>query len=294
MKILVYGAKSTVGRQFVYELTKAGNQVSTLYSVTEAQELSKHNSNKEGIFFEKEFLEFDLMFVLVQYENWDITLLKVAQYRNLKTIFVGDVLNMQETEQMMKILYPNREVAFSFYDMGMLYDNGKKRKKNKKTYFVIGGRNGSVSVELHRDLKKIFGDNNCKLVWENHMEEWVLRHISYSLPYLIGNLQKKEKWKDYSTISCLTRDATKEINRMLNLEGYHIGCYRKEDVDRFYSVKYIEFVYTIWNKIRKTKRNEDDIIYDIKAQVDRIEKIKKRVDIVMPAWDCLVMLMRKS
>lgn len=299
MRVLVLGA-GVLGSYLAHSLIKAGNDVTMLARGKRYEQLNdkglvikhyfqnKTTVDKLNVISElkKDHL-YDLVFVVMKYNQFSSVFLTLANNISENIIFVGNNANPKRMEaEIQKLSKSKKKIGFGFQtSAGMREDSGRVVSIHGKGNVIFGNLNGDLS--LQETVKKAFGIH-YKVTIEKDIEAWLLTHYVFILPvnsllYINDfNTQKISKSKvDLNKMIEATNEGLKVlkahgVNITPALQGKLISDYKK----LYYFAMKIYFKLPM-NKI--VSGSFDEIV----ALYNDFEKLKSNTNVNIKNWNDL-------
>lgn len=305
MRILVCGA-GVIGCELAHELCKNGNDVTIL-----ARGSWKRSIDKNGLVI-RHYVQFrttidrvktietlgvndnyDLIFVVMQYSQVLDIITKLAKNISRYIVLIGN--NMSPAycrKQIYNQSLTEKEIAFGFQGTGGRRENDRVISMHfKKVVMTVGGLIGHLTTEFKRSITMAFVKTAYQLIWEQHMEGWLLSHVAHILPtaYICYSLDCNLKRASKEKIS-MAIEAVVEAHKMLKKLGYPIRPdgeeetfverRKKKEIMLYLMVKTPAGKFVISNHCANA-------IGEMTALDREFEKLKRKSGISMPAWDKL-------
>ena len=194
MKILVYGA-GVIGCELAHMLVRAGKHVTVL-----ARGEWKGTLEHSGIVI-RHYAQFtttvdrvhvvdtlpsqdiyDLIFVVMQYNQFPEALPVVARNRSRYVVLVGNNPDAETALQTLISIDPHKEVAFGFQSTGGRREDGRVVSVHAGVGMTVGAYCGHLSTEFQKRIKKAFHGAKYRLSWELNMNAWLKCHLALILP----------------------------------------------------------------------------------------------------------------
>ncbi|MGG4142289.1 2-dehydropantoate 2-reductase N-terminal domain-containing protein [Paenibacillus algorifonticola] len=188
MKILVYGA-GVLGSYLAHVLVQGGNDVTVLARGSRAEELSEDGLVIRHYFQRKTTVDkvkviqalpaddsYDLIFVVMNYNNFPEVLPILAKNKSSHIVFVGNNPTASTTEQeLLENSLPDKKVAFGFQLSGGRREKGRMICVRGGGQMVLGSLNGPVPF---KDLiDKAFAAVKYKIDYHEQIDAWLKSHI---------------------------------------------------------------------------------------------------------------------
>lgn len=237
MRILVYGA-GVIGCELAHELCKGENDVTILArgnwkgSIDKNGLVIRHYGQLHTTIDRVKTIEtlkmddnYDLIFVVMQYNQILEIIPQLAQNISRYIVLIGN--NMSPAyckEQICNQSPTKKEIAFGFQGTGGRKENDKVISMHfNKVEMTIGGLTEHLTTEFKRSIIMAFGKTAYGLIWEQHMEGWLLSHVAHILPtaYICYSLDCNLKRASKEQINIVV-EAVAEAHKMLKKLGYPI------------------------------------------------------------------------
>lgn len=305
MRILVYGA-GVIGCELAHELCKGENDVTIL-----ARGNWKRSIDKNGLVIRHygqlrttidcvktiETLEaddnYDLIFVVMQYNQVLEIIPKLARNISRYIVLVGNNMNPAYCrEQICNQSHTEKEIAFGFQGTGGYKENDRVVSMHfYRLIMTVGGLTEHLTTEFKKSLITAFGKTAYRLIWEQHMEGWLLSHVAHILPtaYICYSLDCNLRRASKVQIS-LVVNAVAEAHEMLKKLEYPIRPDCEEEAFAENRKKKQRMLYLMV----KTPAGKFVIsnhcanaVGEITALDWKFEELKRKAGMSMPAWDKL-------
>lgn len=193
MRVLVLGV-GVLGSYLAHSLLKAGNDVTILARGKRYEQLSDNGLVIKHYFQKKTTVDrinviselkkddiYDLIFVVMKYNQLPSALLTIANNLSENIILIGNNANPKRTEaDIQKLSKSKKNIGFGFQtSAGIREDSGRVISIHGKGNITFGDLNGDLSLE--ETVKKAFG-THYKVTIEKDIEAWLLTHYVFILP----------------------------------------------------------------------------------------------------------------
>ena len=305
VRILVYGA-GVIGCELAHELCKSENDVTIL-----ARGNWKRSLDKNGLVIRHygqfrttidcvktiETLDvdynYDLIFVVMQYNQVLEIIPKLARNISRYIVLVGNNMNPAYCrEQICNQSHTEKEIAFGFQGSGGYKENDRVISMHfNRLIMTLGGLTEHLTTEFKRNIIMAFEKTVYKLIWEQHMEGWLLSHVAHILPtaYICYSLDCNLKRARKEKIS-MAVEAVAEAHKMLKKLGYPI---RPDGEEEAYVEKRKKKQRMLYLMVKTPagkfviSNHCANAICEMTALDREFEKLKRKSGMSMPAWDKL-------
>ena len=193
MRVLVLGA-GVLGSYLAHSLIKAGNDVTMLARGKRYEQLNDKNLVIKHYFQKRTTVDildviselkeddlYDLIFVVMKYNQFSSVFLTLANNISENIVLVGNNANPKRMESEIKSLSKSKKkIGFGFQtSAGMREDSGRVVSIHGKGNVMFGDLNGDLS--LQETVKKAFG-THYKVKIERDIAAWLLTHYVFILP----------------------------------------------------------------------------------------------------------------
>lgn len=299
MRVLVLGP-GVLGSYLAHSLLKAGNDVTILARGKRYEQLSdnglviKHYFQKKttvdriNVISElKKDVIYDLIFVVIKYNQLPSALLTIANNLSENIILIGNNANPKRTEaDIQKLSKSKKNIGFGFQtSAGIREDSGRVISIHGKGNITFGDLNGDLSLE--ETVKKAFG-THYKVTIEKDIEAWLLTHYVFILPMnsllYINDFNAKKISKSNVSLNKMV-EATNEGLKVLKENGIDII---PRSLGKLIS-DYKKLYYLLMKIYFKLPMNKfvsggfDEIV----ALYNDFEKLKNNANINMNNWNNL-------
>lgn len=236
MRVLVLGP-GVLGSYLAHSLLKAGNDVTILARGKRYEQLSDNGLVIKHYFQKKTTVDrinviselkkddiYDLIFVVMKYNQLPSALLTIANNLSENIILIGNNANPKRTEaDIQKLSKSKKNIGFGFQtSAGIREDSGRVLSIHGKGNITLGDLNGDLS--LQQTVKKVFG-THYKVTIEKDIKAWLLTHYVFILPmnsllYINDFNAKKISKSNVSLIKMV--EATNEGLKVLKENGIDI------------------------------------------------------------------------
>lgn len=236
MRVLVLGP-GVLGSYLAHSLLKAGNDVTILARGKRYEQLSDNGLVIKHYFQKKTTVDrinviselkkddiYDLIFVVMKYNQLPSALLTIANNLSENIILIGNNANPKRTEaDIQKLSKSKKNIGFGFQtSAGIREDSGRVLSIHGKGNITFGDLNGDLSLE--ETVKKAFG-THCKVTIEKDIEAWLLTHYVFILPMnsllYINDFNAKKISKSNVSLNKMV-EATNEGLKVLKENGIDI------------------------------------------------------------------------
>lgn len=295
MRVLVLGP-GVLGSYLAHSLLKAGNDVTILARGKRYEQLSDNGLVIKHYFQKKTTVDrinviselkkddiYDLIFVVMKYNQLPSALLTIANNLSENIILIGNNANPKRTEaDIQKLSKSKKNIGFGFQtSAGIREDSGRVISIHGKGNITFGDLNGDLSLE--ETVKKAFG-THYKVTIEKDIEAWLLTHYVFILPMnsllYINDFNAKKISKSNVSLNKMV-EATNEGLEVLKENGVDIiprslgklisdykklyyllmKIYFKLPMNKFVSGGFDEIV-ALYNDFKKLKNNANINIYN--------------------------------
>lgn len=299
MRVLVLGP-GVLGSYLAHSLLKAGNDVTILARGKRYEQLSDNGLVIKHYFQKKTTVDrinviselkkddiYDLIFVVMKYNQLPSALLTIANNLSENIILIGNNANPKRTEaDIQKLSKSKKNIGFGFQtSAGIREDSGRVLSIHGKGNITFGDLNGDLSLE--ETVKKAFG-THCKVTIEKDIEAWLLTHYVFILPMnsllYINDFNAKKISKSNVSLNKMV-EATNEGLKVLKENGIDII---PRSLGKLIS-DYKKLYYLLMKIYFKLPMNKfvsggfDEIV----ALYNDFEKLKNNVNINMNNWNNL-------
>ena len=299
MRVLVLGP-GVLGSYLAHSLLKAGNDVTILARGKRYEQLSDNGLVIKHYFQKKTTVDrinviselkkddiYDLIFVVMKYNQLPSALLTIANNLSENIILIGNNANPKRTEaDIQKLSKSKKNIGFGFQtSAGIREDSGRVLSIHGKGNITLGDLNGDLS--LQQTVKKVFG-THYKVTIEKDIKAWLLTHYVFILPmnsllYINDFNAKKISKSNVSLIKMV--EATNEGLKVLKENGIDIIPRSLGKLISDYKKLYYLFM-KIYFKLPMNKfvsGGFDEIL----ALYNDFEKLKNNANINMNNWNNL-------
>lgn len=236
MRVLVLGP-GVLGSYLAHSLLKAGNDVTILARGKRYEQLSDNGLVIKHYFQKKTTVDrinviselkkddiYDLIFVVMKYNQLPSALLTIANNLSENIILIGNNANPKRTEaDIQKLSKSKKNIGFGFQtSAGIREDSGRVISIHGKGNITFGDLNGDLSLE--ETVKKAFG-THYKVTIEKDIEAWLLTHYVFILPMnsllYINDFNAKKISKSNVSLNKMV-EATNEGLKVLKENGIDI------------------------------------------------------------------------
>ena len=299
MRVLVLGP-GVLGSYLAHSLLKAGNDVTILARGKRYEQISDNGLVIKHYFQKKTTVDrinviselkkddiYDLIFVVMKYNQLPSALLTIANNLSENIILIGNNANPKRTEaDIQKLSKSKKNIGFGFQtSAGIREDSGQVISIHGKGNITFGDLNGDLSLE--ETVKKAFG-THCKVTIEKDIEAWLLTHYVFILPMnsllYINDFNAKKISKSNVSLNKMV-EATNEGLKVLKENGIDIITRSLCKLISFYKILYYILI-KIYFKLPMNKfvsGGFDEIV----ALYNDFEKLKNNVNINMNNWNNL-------
>lgn len=236
MKILIYGA-GVIGSYLTHVLCAAGNDVTLLARGSWRETLERdgltihhHLQNKlthdcPRIIGALDRERYDLVFVVMQYQQMAAVLDGVAQVNSPVVVLVGNNMSAAKMEESIRerTTVP-KTVLFGFQGTGGRREKGRVAcVRFGEAGMTVGGLHREPSLVEKRMLRSAFAGTKYRLTWSTNMDAWYKCHLAFILPiaylsYALGCDLKRATGRQIKT----GLRAVREGYNLLDALGYPI------------------------------------------------------------------------
>ena len=299
MRVLVLGP-GVLGSYLAHSLLKAGNDVTILARGKRYEQLSDNGLVIKHYFQKKTTVDrinviselkkddiYDLIFVVMKYNQLPSALLTIANNLSENIILIGNNANPKRTEaDIQKLSKSKKNIGFGFQtSAGIREDSGQVISIHGKGNITFGDLNGDLSLE--ETVKKAFG-THYKVTIEKDIEAWLLTHYVFILPMnsllYINDFNAKKISKSNVSLNKMV-EATNEGLKVLKENGIDIIPRSLGKLISDYKKLYYLFM-KIYFKLPMNKfvsGGFDEIL----ALYNDFEKLKNNANINMNNWNNL-------
>lgn len=295
MRVLVLGV-GVLGSYLAHSLLKAGNDVTVLARGKRYEQLSDDGLAIKHYFQKKTTVDrinviselkkddiYDLIFVVMKYNQLPSALLTIANNLSENIILIGNNANPKRTEaDIQKLSKSKKKIGFGFQtSAGIRENSGRVISIHGEGNITFGDLNGDLSLE--ETVKKAFG-THYKVTIEKDIEAWLLTHYVFILPMnsllYINDFNAKKISKSNVSLNKMV-EATNEGLEVLKENGVDIiprslgklisdykklyyllmKIYFKLPMNKFVSGGFDEIV-ALYNDFEKLKNNANINIYN--------------------------------
>lgn len=236
MRVLVLGP-GVLGSYLAHSLLKAGNDVTILARGKRYEQLSDNGLVIKHYFQKKTTVDrinviselkkddiYDLIFLVMKYNQLPSALLTIANNLSENIILIGNNANPKRTEaDIQKLSKSKKNIGFGFQtSAGIREDSGRVISIHGKGNITFGDLNGDLSLE--ETVKKAFG-THYKVTIEKDIEAWLLTHYVFILPMnsllYINDFNAKKISKSNVSLNKMV-EATNEGLKVLKENGIDI------------------------------------------------------------------------
>lgn len=299
MRVLVLGP-GVLGSYLAHSLLKAGNDVTILARGKRYEQLSDNGLVIKHYFQKKTTVDrinviselkkddiYDLIFVVMKYNQLPSALLTIANNLSENIILIGNNANPKRTEaDIQKLSKSKKNIGFGFQtSAGIREDSGRVISIHGKGNITFGDLNGDLSLE--ETVKKAFG-THYKVTIEKDIEAWLLTHYVFILPMnsllYINDFNAKKISKSNVSLNKMV-EATNEGLKVLKENGIDII---PRSLGKLIS-DYKKLYYLLMKIYFKLPMNKfvsggfDEIV----ALYNDFEKLKNNANINMNNWNNL-------
>lgn len=303
MKILIYGA-GVQGSYLAHVLVRGGNDVTILARGKRFDKLKKDGIVIRHYLQRKTTVDkvnviskllpddiYDIIFVLMQYQQSKSILSVLSDNISKYIVFVGNNSNAREFQDFItKNSNEQKQIAFGFQTNGGRYENSRIVNIRLGGSMDIGSLDGKLS--WHQLLENAFNNTKYKLIFNKDMDSWLKTHMIFvmALAYVTyacnGNLRKINK--------NLTDQMVKALNEgyaVLETLGYKIIPATIANLFKGGRNKFLMYVFlkiyalTPFPKLSDPTKGSfpDETI----ALTKGFNDLKKKANIPTPNWDTL-------
>lgn len=299
MRVLVLGP-GVLGSYLAHSLLKAGNDVTILARGKRYEQLSDNGLVIKHYFQKKTTVDrinviselkkddiYDLIFLVMKYNQLPSALLTIANNLSENIILIGNNANPKRTEaDIQKLSKSKKNIGFGFQtSAGIREDSGRVISIHGKGNITFGDLNGDLSLE--ETVKKAFG-THYKVTIEKDIEAWLLTHYVFILPMnsllYINDFNAKKISKSNVSLNKMV-EATNEGLKVLKENGIDII---PRSLGKLIS-DYKKLYYLLMKIYFKLPMNKfvsggfDEIV----ALYNDFEKLKNNANINMNNWNNL-------
>ncbi|WP_185970948.1 ketopantoate reductase family protein [Alkalicoccobacillus porphyridii] len=296
MRILVLGA-GVIGSYLTHSLLKAGQDVTILARGKRVKQLQmdglviKHflqrkvttdKINVISTLTEDDF--YDLIFVVMKYNQFPSIYLDIAQNRSENIVFIGNNANPTGMEkEIQKLSTITKNIGFGFNASGGIReDSGRVVSTHGKGNIIFGEFNNNIP--LQKRVKEAFGDH-FKVTIEKDVEAWLLTHYIFIIPFVsllyLHDFDAKNLSKSKVDLTMMI-EATYEGFSILKDNGFNVTPSAQEKLlnhKRLYYVAMKLFLILPINQM--VSGGMDEIV----ALYDQFEKQKNESNLKTNNWD---------
>ncbi|MGG0174626.1 ketopantoate reductase family protein [Gottfriedia acidiceleris] len=189
MKVLIFGA-GVLGSYLAHSLVRGGNEVTVLARGKRYEQLKKDGIVIRHYFQRKNTVDsvniidklvphdyYDLIFVVMKYNQFSSVLPVIAQNVSKNIVLVG---NNADSASMERFLNENsnvkKNIAFGFQlSGGKREESGRIISIHGGGQMVIGSLEGDITFKA--TLVKAFKEAKYKLIYNDHIDGWLKSHI---------------------------------------------------------------------------------------------------------------------
>ncbi len=301
MKILIYGA-GVQGSYLAHVLVRGGNEVTILARGKRFEELKK-----DGIVI-RHYLQlkttvdkvniiskllpddiYDLIFVVMQYQQSKSILSVISDNMSKYIVFVGNNPNAREFQDyVIKNSKEQKNIAFGFQINGGRYENGRIINFRLGGSMDIGSLDGKLS--WHRLIENAFKNAKYKIISNENMDSWLKTHIIFvnALAYVTyacnGNLRKINKNLTDQMVNALD-----EGYSVLETLGYTIIPANFANFVRNERYKFLIYLFLKIYSLTPIPKLSDpmDHPYENIALSKAFDDLREKSNIPTPNWDAL-------
>ncbi|MEC0372359.1 2-dehydropantoate 2-reductase N-terminal domain-containing protein [Paenibacillus chibensis] len=298
MRILVYGA-GVLGSYLAHVLVRGGNEVTVLARGKRAVQLKtnglviRHYFQRRTTVDEVNVIQeltaddlYDLIFVVMKYNDFPSVLSILAENRSSNIVLVGnnaDALGMQnEIQEKSKA---KKNVIFGFQiSAGIREESGRMICIRGGGQMILGSLDGEITIKpiLESAFKKV----KYTLAYHEDIDAWLKSHIVTivalnSVSYLYdGDLKKATKDKKLFNQAISAMDEGFQLLEKLN---YTITPASQVNLVRKH--RRITYMGLIIVHNLPFMKLIDGSFSEIAALFDSFKKLKKHINIATPYWD---------
>lgn len=299
MKVLVYGA-GVLGSYLAHALIRGGNEVTVLARGARAEELER-----DGIVIRHYFqckttrdpvrvirslepeVVFDLIFVVMKYNDFPGVLPILAENRSGNIVIVGNNTDARDMQDFLQVNSSTRKnIAFGFQVSAGRREPGRIVSVRAGVKMVIGGLEGPIPFQAALD--QAFAGSKYKLIYHDDIDAWLKNHIIPILAINFGILIHGGQMKKIAGDSKLRRQmvaAMDEGFRVLEALGYPLVPPKQAEIIRSHPTL-LRHVLKIYHFL-PVSRMIDGSPHEIAALSRVFREWKNRTDVPTPNWDML-------
>lgn len=304
MRILVYGA-GVLGSYLAHVLVRGDNNVTMLARGGRLDELQKNGNvirhyfqfrttaDKVNVISELQPEDiYDLVFVVMKYPDFQAVLPALAANHSSHIVLVGNNASPSEMRDYLETHSPvKKQVAFGFQLSAGWRENGRVNcVRAPKVQMTIGGLGEELSWRAVID--QAFLNTKYKLVYHNHMDEWLKSHfvmilpLNFIAPSYNGDLRKAIK---DNTLLHHVIAAVDEGHQVLEKLGHTVAPASQSKLAREQrKMFYILLKLMLSTPIGKILLGDKAVSADeMSALFQAFNDLKSRANIPTPHWDTL-------
>lgn len=236
MRVLVFGA-GVLGTYLAHSLIKAGNDVTMLARGKRYDQLNhtglviKHYFQRKTTVDKLKVIDelkeddlYDLIFVVMKYNQFPSVFLTLANNISKNVVFIGNNANPKKMElEIQELSKFEKKIGFGFQvSAGLREDSGRVVSIHGKGNVVFGDLHGDFS--LQEAVLSAF-NSHYKVTIEKDIEAWLLTHYTFILPMnsvlFINDFDAKKLSKSKADLNRMI-EATDEGVKVLKENGINI------------------------------------------------------------------------